>query len=117
MPRFLVAGSRRAFTYEKYTFIPTGIGAYDDAAPDNGNVPPITIVRAVTPGSAADPAKAETHATAASARVATSTPNLLLMPLSLSRRNVGSACRSHEAAGQAPRVYPGRPRGASPSNS
>ena len=29
--------------YEKYAFIACGIGAYDDAGPVSGNVPPILI--------------------------------------------------------------------------
>src|SRR5215217_4273318 len=84
MPRFFVAGSRRALTYEKYTFKPTGIGAYEEADPLSGNVPPMTIVRCVTPGAACAPASAVTHATAATSSAAASTPNLLLMPLSFS---------------------------------
>ncbi len=39
--------------YEKYAFIACGIGAYDDAGPVSGNVPPILIDFAVMPGSAA----------------------------------------------------------------
>jgi len=37
----------------KYASIPLGIGAYSDAGPLRGNVPPITIEFFVTPGVAA----------------------------------------------------------------
>ena len=39
--------------YEKYAFIDCGIGAYDDAGPVSGKVPPILIELDVMPGSAA----------------------------------------------------------------
>jgi hypothetical protein len=39
--------------YEKYTAIPFGIGAYSDAGPVSGNVPPMLMIVLVTPGVAA----------------------------------------------------------------
>jgi len=60
--------------------MPTGIGAYEDAGPLSGNVPPMTIFRLETPGGAAwDPASAVTHAIAATASIAANNPNLILM--------------------------------------
>src|SRR3954451_4131606 len=74
-----------ALAYEKYAFIPTGIGAYEDAGPLSGKVPPSTIDRLVMPGSACAPASAVTHAIAATTSTAVSAPNLLFMLLSLLR--------------------------------
>src|SRR6266508_169348 len=66
--------------------MPTGIGAYDEAAPLNGNVPPMTNFVFVTPGGACAPASAVTHVIAATANAAASRPNLILMPLSFGNR-------------------------------
>src|SRR4051812_26464619 len=40
----------RALTYLKYASMPRGIGAYSDAGPLSGYVPPSTIDELVTPG-------------------------------------------------------------------
>src|SRR5687768_342672 len=48
MPR-RPSGPLRELMYAKYAFIDAGIGAYRDAGPVSGNVPPILIVRAVIP--------------------------------------------------------------------
>jgi hypothetical protein len=75
------------FRYWKKTFIPTGIGAYDEAGPLSGNVPPMTIFRLDTPGGAAcEPASAVTHAIAATASIAANNPNLILMLCSFNKR-------------------------------
>jgi hypothetical protein len=47
-----------AFTKSKYAFAPRATVAYDAAGPVSGDVPPMTIVVALTPGSAAEPASA-----------------------------------------------------------
>src|SRR5215217_9061638 len=74
--------------------MPTGIGAYEDALPLSGNVPPITIARLLTPGVACAPASAVTHANAAANSAAASTPNLLLMLLSFwGQPDRGVLCR------------------------
>jgi hypothetical protein len=45
-------------THAKYAFIPTGMGAYTAAGPVSGNVPPIVIDFAVTPGVCSAPLSA-----------------------------------------------------------
>jgi hypothetical protein len=67
-----------AFTNSKYAVAPRATDAYEAADPVNGDVPPMTMVVALMPGSAAEPAKAvgsETASAVASAatRAATST--------------------------------------------
>src|SRR3954451_8280117 len=75
--------------------MPTGIGAYDEAGPLSGNVPPMTIALFVTPGAALAPASAVTHATAATTNAAASTPNLLFMLSPLCQQpDRGASCRS-----------------------
>ena len=68
--------------YEKYAFIAAGIGAYTEARPVSGNVPPIVIVRAVIPSSlAADVAlDAPTPSATTSRAAAKSTTFLIRTP-------------------------------------
>ena len=47
-----------AFTKSKYAFAPRATEAYDAAGPVSGDVPPMTMVVALMPGSAAEPANA-----------------------------------------------------------
>src|SRR5213592_4001355 len=61
---FFPSGPLRLLTQLKYASIPRGIGAYNDAGPLSGNVPPIVIDVLVTPGVAADPAPTLTRAKA-----------------------------------------------------
>src|SRR5438046_3766804 len=51
----LPSGPFRELMYAKYAFIAGAIGAYADAGPDSGNVPPTTIFEAVIPVSAGRP--------------------------------------------------------------
>src|SRR5215218_8523536 len=60
----LPSGPFRVLTHLKYASIPRGIGAYSDAGPLSGNVPPIVIVVLVTPGAAVEPARLSTRANA-----------------------------------------------------
>src|SRR5215216_2030727 len=50
--------------YLKYASIPRGIGAYCEANPLNGNVPPIVIARLVIPGTASGACVASVRANA-----------------------------------------------------
>src|SRR5436190_19614629 len=61
---FFPSGPLRLLTQLKYASIPRGIGAYNDAGPLSGNVPPIVIDVGVTPGVAAGVAPASTRAKA-----------------------------------------------------
>src|SRR4051812_31421515 len=63
--------------------MPFGIGAYDEAAPLSGNVPPSLIDLLVTPGAAAPAASAPTAATEATSSAASTAESRLLMDLSL----------------------------------
>src|SRR5215211_2611522 len=94
MPR-LPSGPFRVLTHLKYAAIPRGIGAYSDAGPLSGNVPPMTIFLLVTPGVAFG-AVARSGAAAAEERpasVAISAPArssaFLILP-SLSRKPAGA---------------------------
>src|SRR5512133_1146666 len=60
----LPSGPLRLLTQLKYASIPRGIGAYSDAGPLSGNVPPIVIDVFVTPGVAAGAAPMLTRAKA-----------------------------------------------------
>ena len=51
--------------YAKYAFIAGAIGAYADAGPVSGNVPPMTIVLLVMPVSLAPPSAPGTVSTSA----------------------------------------------------
>src|ERR1044072_8772652 len=74
---------------EKYAFIACGIGAYDDAGPVSGKVPPILIELAVMPGSAAarsDLAKADGMARSSAPTSANPASETLRMKTPLDRR-------------------------------
>src|SRR6266576_5814193 len=119
---FLPSGPLRLLTQLKYASIPRGIGAYNDAGPLSGNVPPIVIDVVVTPGVAAVPppmltrAKAPGMHTASAASTAASATSALftsLPPLSPrhapvlvcdDRRN--RLLRSHEGCEQRSDLLP-----------
>ena len=54
-------------TNSKYAFAPRATDAYDAAGPVSGEVPPMTMVVALTPGSADEPANATGSAKASAA--------------------------------------------------
>lgn len=75
--------------YEKYALIAAGIGAYSDAGPVSGKVPPMVTVRALTPVSvAADVALDAPMPSATTSAAAKSTTFLIGAPL---ERCVGGA--------------------------
>src|SRR5919202_6234309 len=89
---FLPSGPLRLLMYLKYASMPRGIGAYSDAGPLSGNVPPIVIDVLVTPGVAAGVALALMRAiapgmhTASAASAAASAISALLTNLPPSAR-------------------------------
>jgi hypothetical protein len=64
MPFWPVLLSVRALTYLKYASMPRGIGAYSEAAPLSGKVPPMTIEFLVIPGTASGACVASVRANA-----------------------------------------------------
>ena len=87
--------------YEKYAFIDCGIGAYDDAGPVSGKVPPILIELDVMPGSAAarsDLAKADGMARSSAPTSASPASETLRIKTPLDRRKRPAGARDYSVS-------------------